>query len=33
MDIEKRKAIALNTFKGTYPNITSDDLQTFVLGM
>jgi hypothetical protein len=31
--IEKRKATALNTFKGTYPNATSADLQAFVLGM
>lgn len=33
MNIEKRKGIALNTFRATYPNITSADLQTFVLGM
>lgn len=31
--VEKRKVIALNTFKGTYPNITSGDLQAFILGM
>ena len=33
MNIEKRKAIALNTFRGTYPSISSADLQTFILGM
>lgn len=33
MNIEKRKAIALNIFKATYPSISSADLQTFVLGM
>ena len=33
MNIEKRKAIALNIFRATYPNVTSADLQTFVLGM
>ena len=31
--IEKRKLIALNTFRGTYPTATSDDLETFLLGM
>lgn len=31
--VEKRKVIALNTFKKTYPNLTSGDLATFVLGM
>ena len=33
MSIEKRKAIALNIFRATYPSITSADLQSFVLGM
>ncbi len=33
MSIEKRKAIALNIFRATYPSVTSADLQTFVLGM
>ena len=33
MNIEKRKTIALNIFRATYPNVTSADLQTFVLGM
>ena len=33
MDIERKKTIALRIFKSTYPNVTSADLQTFVLGM
>ena len=33
MNIEKRKAIALNIFRATYPSISSADLQTFILGM
>jgi hypothetical protein len=33
MDIEKRKQTALNTFRATYPTVSSADLQAFILGM